>query len=422
MNREGKRWVFILALCLSALCAAMTGWSVQESEAAKKKEAAKPKLTVSIDEVSLQGARLKKDDHGVMKYFARVRNDSDSGTIRKVEYTFTITIKKEMGSVESGAVEQAVRQKEVTLTARNIKPGAVSKWVSCDGDVSGQLSGMKLKSIRLYAGTAVYVYDAVKKKGKISWGTKDKKAPVIRGWIGKKSSCGKDVYRICYSDQKNAFDFTKNVSAIDDRDGEVKVRVDTSRINWKKNGIYKVTYTAVDRAGNKASAWASVQVIASGTAEDMADEVLKGIIRKDWSDERKARAIYRYVRSQCTYISSSAHQPWRETAIQGLRYHSGDCYMFYSISKLLLTRAGIPNIVVTRYPVYHGMRHFWNMVYVRGGWYHFDTTPRGGTRGRNGNFCLLTDAQLYSYSTGYIFQFRKSSYPARATKKISSNP
>lgn len=422
MNKKKKWGFFILTLCLSVLCACMPAGRAHESEAAKKNKAVRPKLTVSINEVSLENARLEKDHHGVMKYFARVRNKSDSGTVRKIEYTFTITAKNGAGAVETGAVEQADGQKQVTLTAKNIKPGKVSGEVSCEGDVSGQLSGMRLGSIRLYAGTAVYVYDAVKKKGKIFWGTKDKKSPVIRGWLGKKSSHAGEVYRICYSDQRDTFDFTKYVRATDDRDGEVKVRVDKSRINWKKNGVYKVFYTASDRAGNKTRAWAFVQVIVPGTAEDMADQVLKGITKKNWADEKKARAIYRYVRAHCSYISSSSHDPWRNTAIQGLRYHSGDCYTFYSVSKLLLTRAGLPNIIVSRHPVYHGMRHFWNMVYVRGGWYHFDSTPRSGTRGRNANFCLLTDAQLKIYSTDYIFKFRGSSYPARAKKKISPDP
>lgn len=130
----------------------------------------------------------------------------------------------------------------------------------------------------------------MKKKGKILWGTKDKKAPVIRGWLGKKSSHAGEVYRICYSDQRDRFDFTKYVRATDDRDGEVKIRVDKSKINWKKSGVYKVFYSAADRAGNQTRAWALVRVIVPGTAEDVADQVLRGITKKKWPDEKKARA------------------------------------------------------------------------------------------------------------------------------------
>jgi hypothetical protein len=74
--------------------------------------------------------------------------------------------------------------------------------------------------------------------------------------------------------------------------------------------------------------------------------------------------------------------------------------------------------MINRYPDNIIGRHFWNLVYVRGGWYHFDTCPRS----RDGYFCLQTDAQLRRYSTGYTFSFNKSLYPARATKVISRNP
>lgn len=132
MNRKRKWGFFILTLCLSVLCVCMPVGRAHESAAAKQNKAG-PKLTVSINEVSLEDARLEKDHHGVMKYFARVRNKSDSGTIRKIEYTFTITAQNEAGAVETGPVERAVGQKQVTLTVKNIKPGKVSGEVSCEG-------------------------------------------------------------------------------------------------------------------------------------------------------------------------------------------------------------------------------------------------------------------------------------------------
>jgi hypothetical protein len=111
------------------------------------------------------------------------------------------------------------------------------------------------------------------------------------------------------------------------------------------------------------------------------------------------------------------HGDYRKVAIHGLQYTVGDCVTYYSVSRLLISRAGIPNIMICRYPTTYG-RHFWNLVYVRGGWYHFDTCPRS----RDGYFCLQTDAQLRKYSTGYTFKFKNSLYPARATKVISRDP
>lgn len=194
--------------------------------------------------------------------------------------------------------------------------------------------------------------------------------------------------------------------------------MDTSRINWEKDGIYKVKYTAVDKAGNKATAWAKIQIFVTGTAEQIADSALASITEKNWSDEKKCRAIYQYVQKRCTYVGTGPHSNWRAAAVKGLRYQSGDCYTYYSMAKLLLTRAGIPNITVTRYPSYDGYRHWWNLTWVKNGWYHIDTTPRPNRP----NFCLMTDAQLQHFSSGSTFRYQTKQYPKRATKKISKNP
>lgn len=407
--------IFMLFFFLALLC---KGSIYDHNMAAAKKKTAKPNLTVSLKEVSLENASLQRDGNGRMIYTASVRNRSSKGTIKKIEYIYSAMVKNPASSVETGDITNAAVRKTVTLTATNIRPGKRSNQVWCDGDESGQLSAMQLKTIRLYAGTALYTYDTATNKGKTSWGTEDKKPPVISGWTGKNSYRGNDAFLVCFSDKKDKFDFTKYVSATDDRDGNVKVKADTSKINWEKDGIYKVTYTAADKAGNRTSAWAKVQVFVSGTAEQFADRVLSSITKKNWSDEKKCRAIYKYVRGHCAYVGTGSHASWKTAAVNGLRYQSGDCFTYYSVAKLLLTRAGIPNITVTRYPSRKGYQHWWNLALVKNEWYHFDTTPRK----KNADFCLVTDAQLWGYSSGSTFRFQTDKYPKRAKKKISKDP
>jgi hypothetical protein len=249
-------------------------------------------------------------------------------------------------------------------------------------------------------------------------GETDTTAPVFSGWIGKKSAYNGCVLRVCYDDRKDTYDFLDHIKAVDDRDGTVEIAVDASAIDWETEGIYKVWYTASDKAGNVATTWAKVQVLKAGTAESIADDILSSITKSSWSDEKKLRAIYKYVKNNITYVHRGSHKNWRKVAVNGIRYQSGDCFTYYSVSRLLITRLGIPNIMICRYPIPNGMEHYWNLVYVRGGWYHFDTCPRS----RDGYFCLQTDAQLRKYSTGYVFKFNKKLYPARATKKISRDP
>ena len=58
--------------------------------------------------------------------------------------------------------------------------------------------------------------------------------------------------------------------------------------------------------------------------------------------------------------------------------------------------------------------HYWSLIDVGDGWYHFDTTPRYG----GGEFFLLTDAELEAYSVAHNNShiFDKSLYPATPTE------
>lgn len=368
-------------------------------------------LPVTVSEVSLKGDVLNS---------IRVHNGSRSGTIRRIECKYLV--KERAGTttpvVETSNTEHASVQKTVTLAAQNIAPGKSKVMEITDGkDLSrqNQIFHIQLEKICLYAGDALQVYDAVKRTYSFGWGTKDTQSPQIKGLLKGKSVTGhNDAYRVYYSDRKNTYNFAKGVSATDNRDGKVKVTADDSKVNWKKTGMYRLYFRATDKAGNQSVSWAKVQVIVPGTAESVADQVLRSITRQGWSDVKKARAIYTYIRSHSAYVNNSAHKHWRDSGTSGLRYQSGDCYTYYAMSRLLLTRAGIPNVMINRYPTPGGRRHYWNLAYVAGGWYHFDTTPRT----RNERFCLWTDSQLWAYSSGYTFRFKNSLYPGRAKKRI----
>ena len=396
-------------------------------------------LPTALDEVVLrdQGIEVQSPEKAV--YSARIRNTS-RGKIKKISYRFEIQVKVlvPVPAADDGKDDTAtggaiapepsaektrteLKKKTVTITAKNISAGKTSGKLQCEGDYTGIVSNMKLVEIDLYTGSARHRYQAAGKnfpagQYTFTWGTKDKKAPKITGLVKKKSYTGyADPYQSVYTDKKKSWKPTRFVSASDDRDGKVKVQADTRRINWKKTGTYKVYFTARDKAGNVAKSWAKVRVIVPGTAESIADQVLRSIIKNSWSDRKKAKAIYRYVRKRCSYVHNAPHKDWRTTAVKGIRYQSGDCYTYYAVARLLLTRAGIPNVMVRRYPTPRGMRHYWNLAYVKGGWYHFDTTPRSR---KKTTFCLWTDAQLFRYSSGYTFQFKRSAYVKRATKKI----
>ena len=75
-----------------------------------------------------------------------------------------------------------------------------------------------------------------------------------------------------------------------------------------------------------------------------------------------------------------------------------------------MTRAGIKNQGIVK----QGGGHYWSLVDIGNGWYHFDATPRKG----GGEFFMLTDAEIerYSKSHGNSHVWDKTKYPATPLK------
>jgi len=85
----------------------------------------------------------------------------------------------------------------------------------------------------------------------------------------------------------------------------------------------------------------------------------------------------RWVRSNVTMVQGVRGGPASvyEGAYRALRDRRGNCYIFFSISERLLTRAGIPNMRISRTPGV-STNHHWNLINPDGlGWHHFDSMP-----------------------------------------------
>lgn len=141
-------------------------------------------------------------------------------------------------------------------------------------------------------------------------------------------------------------------------------------------------------------------------ADRIADDILSKITNTGMTKLQRAEAIFAWVRNNFRYVGSSATRDWGQEAYQGFRRHHGDCFTYFSVSHELLTRSGIDSMMIVRSTDNH---HYWNLVLVEEGWYHFDTCPRSA----GGYFCLWTDAQMEAYSRkhGNCFAFDRSLYP-----------
>ena len=102
--------------------------------------------------------------------------------------------------------------------------------------------------------------------------------------------------------------------------------------------------------------------------------------------------------------------------------HRGDCYNYFALTKVMLDLSGIDNIPVERYK--GKTTHFWLLVNIGTGWYHFDTSPQSG---ENAFRCFMkTDAQVTKYAKNRTdgrkdyYRIDKTKYPALATEKYKA--
>lgn len=187
-----------------------------------------------------------------------------------------------------------------------------------------------------------------------------------------------------------------------DKKDEMKLEIDNSKVDLSKVGTYKVIYTVTDTAGNSTTKEGTVKVLAEkpiyydeNVVNAKADEVLASILKDGMTDYEKAKAIYNWVHSKIGYISHSEKTDMVRGAYEGLVDRRGDCFVYACTSKVLLTRAGIKNMDIVKATV--NPAHYWNLVDVGDGWYHFDATPRKDKT----VFFMWTDEELRKYSESH---------------------
>jgi hypothetical protein len=210
--------------------------------------------------------------------------------------------------------------------------------------------------------------------------------------------------------------YKKDVTVTDNRDENVKLEIDSNSVNLKKAGAYNVTYSATDSSGNTTTKTITLKVtekpksaVSKEDLDALADKVLASIITTSMSKKEKAKAIFKWTKSNISYIDTSDKSDWVKAAIQGFKQGKGDCFVYFATAQELLTRAGIQNQGIIKI----NNHHFWSLINLGDGWYHFDTTPRKGDNDFYSLF-MLTDAQIEAYSRkhGNSHVWDKTKYPA----------
>ena len=147
----------------------------------------------------------------------------------------------------------------------------------------------------------------------------------------------------------------------------------------------------------------------------LAQKVVDQITNDSMTDMEKAFAIYRWTKTNIGYTGTSNKDSWTIGAYQAFTKKSGDCFNYYAAAKAMLDVCGIQNVDIVKSDTSHSA-HYWSLINLGDGWYHFDATPRKG----GGNFFMLTDAELAAYSTKHKNShiFDSSLYPERATVSV----
>jgi len=170
------------------------------------------------------------------------------------------------------------------------------------------------------------------------------------------------------------------ITARDDfgRDLTEEIQVNSTNVNHNAVGEYTVVYSVKDITGLETVVPVSVRVVNVDVeyVHNEIDKILTGVIRNDMTQLRKIRAIHTWVMDNISYATTiGAGESVYEDAYRALRDRGGNCFNFYAISEIMLTRSGVPNITIERIPG-TPTRHRWSLVNPDGlGWHHFDTTP-----------------------------------------------
>ena len=234
----------------------------------------------------------------------------------------------------------------------------------------------------------------------------DTEAPVLYGVVN----------RNCYVGEAVAY--FAEVFATDNLDETVNVEVDNSAVDPNRAGTYEVTYSVTDSDGNTASETCRFKFVAATVTDEevqaLADEVLAGILTDGMTKTEQLEAVYNYVRGHVHYINASDKNDWRKEAVRGIRTGKGDCFTFYSVTRALLDRIDVDYMSLTRKG--GRTRHFWVIVNVGTGWYHFDPTYASHHKHR----CFMWTNKQCKVKP-YFWRYEESDYPPIATEPFDKN-
>ena len=141
----------------------------------------------------------------------------------------------------------------------------------------------------------------------------------------------------------------EHIIALDAFDRELEFEVDTMDVDFDSTGTYTVIFLVTDNCGNQTVEEVTLELhnIDANLVNAQIDEILAEILTSEMTQVEEVQAIHNWVRTNLTF-SASTPESEPETTLEGAHFalhnDSGNNFIFFSISEVLLTRAGIPNM------------------------------------------------------------------------------
>jgi len=215
-------------------------------------------------------------------------------------------------------------------------------------------------------------------------------------------------------------DFLYGVTAHDDLGRVLDVYVDIVDVDIHTEGVYIAYFRAVDSSGQTTQYEVEVHIHNFDPAElhQRVDEILERILNDGMSQEQQVVAIHNWVRQNLSRETSATEtQSVLAGAYRALQNRRGDSLIYSAISSLMLTRAGVPNMLIER-TADADTSHRWVLVNPDNlGWHHFDPFPTGLVLGNSTAMFTNAEAQEFArriYANGGAadyFTFDEGAFP-----------
>ncbi len=199
----------------------------------------------------------------------------------------------------------------------------------------------------------------------------DTEAPVISGVKDKTCVIGEPIQ------------YLDGVTYTDNCEKGLTIEVNHDSLDPKTEGSYDVIYTVTDAAGNstvkKAVFTMVIDKYSDYYVQITTEAIYKKIITDDMDDLERLRAIYDYVTTHMSYASALGigHEDRNKGFWYAVNWQCGDCFGYACLAQALLDYGGFDSFIiekVKRDPTHS--THFWHLVNIGDGYYHFDTCLR----------------------------------------------